>query len=346
MSSSPCAHARAALAAVLLATGCAGPDPDPDVHVAGWESNGSVPVARLWTNGRAQDLSDGVHGALATGVAVSGGDVYVSGGVNAGTVDVATYWKNGTPVPLTDGSSQAFGEGITVSGADVYVAGYRTSLGTIATLWMNGVPTSLTDGTSVADAIAVAVSGGDVYVAGFEVEAKEIAPNAFLITNVAKLWRNGVATALSDGREPAIATAVAIAGSDVYVAGRVWNGRVMLATVWKNGVPLSLTDGTYDGSATGVAVDGGQVLVSGAEFDGIVDVAKVWRGDLPADLTCADQLGREQGAFATSLAAAGGDVYAAGYHGRAAVYWKNGAKVALTDGSLDAEARAIAVVVR
>jgi hypothetical protein len=304
-------------------------------------------VARLWKNGQPQDLSDGVHGAFATGVAVSGQDVYVSGGVDSGTADVAAYWKNGEPVALTGGSIQGFGEAIAVSGADVYVAGYRAPWGTpIATVWKNGVPTALTDATRTADALAVAVSGIDVYVAGYEIGVTEISPGSFVIVNIAKVWKNGFATSLSDGLEPAVATSVAIAGSDIYVAGRVWKGSAFVATVWKNGVPLSLTDGAYDARATGVALHGGEVLVSGGEYDGIVEIAKVWRDAVPVDLTSSDPHGKSQPAFAEAVAAARGDVYGAGYHGRSAVYWKNGTEVALTNGSFDAFARAIAVVPR
>lgn len=332
-----------------MAIGCDGSDPgrEVDVYVAGWESNGAGTEARLWRNGEVQVLSGGVNGGLATGVAVAGQDVYVSGGVNGGAANEATYWKNGTPVALTDGSSQAFSEAIAVSGEDVYVAGYQSLGGApIATVWKNGVPTALTDGTRSADALAVAISGVDVYVAGYEIGITEVAPGSFLTTLIAKIWKNGIATALSDGGQPAWASSVVIAGTDVYVAGRVWNGGVFVATVWRNGNQLSLTDGTYGGVATGIALDGGEVLVSGGEYDGIVDVAKVWRDGVPVDLTSADRQGTAQSAFAEAIAAVGGDVYAAGYHGRAAVYWKNGAKVALTDGSFDADARAIAVVVR
>lgn len=306
-----------------------------------------MPVARLWTNGQAQALSDGVHGAIATGVAISGKDVYVSGGVNEGAADMATYWKSGVRVALTDGSSPALGEAIAVSGDDVYVAGHQSPGGTvIAMVWKNGVPTSLTDGTSDAAALAVAVSGRDVYVAGYEVRGTEVAPGKFFWAYVATVWKNGIGTALSNGLEPAIASSVAVAGSDVYVAGRVQRGNWVVATVWKNGDPLSLTDGTYGSIASGVAVDGGEVLVSGAEYDGKVDVAKLWRDGVTMDLTSVDLQGKAEHAFARAIAAAGGDVYAAGYHGLAAVYWKNGAKVALTDGSFRADAFSIAIVVR
>ncbi len=72
----------AAMAALLVGGGCA--PTGVDVYVAGWESNGTVQVAKVWKNGAAQALSDGTHGALATAIAVSGDDVYVAGGVDGG----------------------------------------------------------------------------------------------------------------------------------------------------------------------------------------------------------------------------------------------------------------------
>ncbi len=334
----------AAMAAALVVGGCS---PEADVYVAGWESNGTVQVAKVWKNGAAMALSDGTHGALATAVAGSGGDVYVAGGVNLGGADIATYWKNSAAVVLTDGTTQAFAEAIAVSGADVYVAGYQ---GATAMYWKNGAPVALTDGTYGADAKAVAVSGGDVYVAGYEIEATEIAPGSFLVTNVAKVWKNGVAMALTDGRNPAVARDIAVVGPDVYVAGYeladALVGWVFVAKVWKNGIPAALSDGIYGAKATGIAVWGSDVLVAGGQYDGILDVARIWRNGVPSDLTYPSSQGLEVQAFAEAIAVWRGDVYAAGYHGATAMYWKNGEPVALTDGRFQANAQAIAVVER
>lgn len=332
------------LVAVLIVGGCS---PEPDVYVAGWEWNGTALVAKVWKNGAATALSDGTRGALATAVAVSGEDVYVAGGVDGGGADIATYWKNGAAVPLTDGTTQAFAEAITVSGADVYVAGYQ---GATAMYWKNGAPVALTNGVYDANALAVAVSGGDVYVAGYEVEVTEVAPGSFIITNVAKVWKNGVATALTDGRNPAVARDIAVVGPDVYVAGYEREdtllGSVHVAKMWKNDVPASLSDGVYGALATGIAVWGNDVLVSGGQYDGVADVARMWRNGVPTDLTYPSRQGSEEQAFAGAIAVWRGDVYAAGYHGATAMYWKNGAPVTLTDGRFDADARAIAVVER
>jgi hypothetical protein len=321
-------------------------DAATDVYVVGWESNGTVQVATLWKNGSAFALSDGTMGAIATGVAVSGDDVYVSGGVDGGTgADVATYWKNGRSVSLTDGTIQAFGEDLAVAGTDVHVAGYE---GNVAMLWKNGVPAPLTDGTTDANALAVAVVGGDVYVAGYEVEPISVAPKTFSWNAVAKIWKNGVPTALSDGRHDAVATSIAVVGPDVYAAG--WEtmdarlGPVLAARSWKNGVATALSDGVHGARATGVAVSGGAVLVSGAQNDLAVDVARVWRDGSPIELTSPDARGLEEQAFAEAIAAQGMHVVIAGYHGDAAVVWQDGASVRLTNGDQPADALAVAIV--
>jgi hypothetical protein len=216
--------------------------------------------------------------------------------------------------------------------------------------WKSGTPVALTSGEYWSDANAIAVSGGDVYVAGYEVEATEVAPGSFLVTNVAKVWKNGVAMTLTDGRNPAVARDIAVVGPDVYVAGYeladALVGSVFVAKVWKNGVPVPLSDGIYGAMATGIAVWGNDVLVAGAQHDGIVDVARIWRNGVPLDLTYPSSQGFEVQAFANAIAVWRADVYAAGYHGATAMYWKNGAPVALTDGRFQADARAIAVVER
>lgn len=66
------------------------------------------------------------------------------------------------------------------------------SLFTLATLWKNGAMISVGDGMDNSQAFAVSVVGSDVYVAGIEYEPLGAIP-------ITKIWKNGVATALSDG---------------------------------------------------------------------------------------------------------------------------------------------------
>ncbi len=73
----------------------------------------------------------------------------------------------------------------------------------------------------------------DVYVAGYE-----RGPSG---NEVAKYWKNGIETTLSDGARDAAAVSVFVNDTEVYAAG--WDGNKSV-NLWKNGAPTNLTDGT------------------------------------------------------------------------------------------------------
>ncbi len=72
--------------------------------------------------------------------------------------------------------------------------------------------------------------------------------------NVAKLWKNGIATSLSDGTQNSYAFSVFMSGSDVYVAGKEFNGTNYVAKLWKNGTASSLTFDSKGANALSVFV--------------------------------------------------------------------------------------------
>jgi hypothetical protein len=168
----------------------------------------------------------------------------------------------------------------------------------------------------------------DVYVAGYVYNNGR---------TVAALWKNGVATNLTDGTHNAEAKSVYVSGSDVYVAGfdglPVYGGPAgqKTATLWKNGAATSLTGGTFATDASSVFVSGKDVYVAGYETRedmtqstrGIY-IAKVWKNGAATNLT-----GDTAFAFAESVFVSGADVYAAGYevlvaNKRTLTLWKNG----------------------
>lgn len=88
--------------------------------------------------------------------------------------------------------------------------------------------------------------GMDVYVVGKE-------------GNYATLWKNGVATRLSNGTKPANAKSIFIDNGTVYIAG-VEDGK---ARLWVNGTGQNLIYGTV---ANSVAVKDGDVYVAGYAY--------------------------------------------------------------------------------
>jgi hypothetical protein len=337
---------RLHLALILLpalqgACGEAAPPPPPvehDVYVAGRQWSDGRELATLWVNGVARPLGDGVTASLAAGVALDGDDVLVAGSVDTASGGAAVLWRNGIGRALP-GLEPAMANDVAASGGDVYVVGYQ---GYEATLWKNGVAEVLPhQALSASRALSVAVSGTDVYVAGWSLETIQIDPLAEFTTQVARLWKNGVGTTLSDGLSPALAFAVAVDGGDVYVVGLVNTGGRGVATLWKNGVAQPLSTGGAAALATAVAVSGGVVHAAGGVGTGFADAVAVWRDGALSTLTD----GSTQG-FAEAVAVAGSDVYVVGYLGGAATSWKNGVATRLPDLGEGASAYDVAVRAR
>jgi len=95
---------------------------------------------------------------------------------------------------------------------------------------------------------------------------------------IAKVWKNGVATPLTNGQQDAQAYSVFLAGNDVHVAGNESNGTETDAKIWKNGQPTAtFSTGVHSAYALSVYVSGNDIYVSGIENNGSVEVAKVWK---------------------------------------------------------------------
>lgn len=230
--------------------------------------------------------------------------------------------------------------------ADVYVAGwkYNSKLTQVAAFWKNGVQTELTDGTANnAIANSIYVSGtDDVYIAGKD-GLKSM------------LWKNGVATVLSDNLYSS-ANSVFVSGTDVYVVGSI-DG---LAAIWKNGVVVKLTSGPGFSTAYSVFVSGNDVYAAGYEFmEGSKAVAILWKNGVATRLSDG-----AKHAVAKAVFVSGTDVYVSseeninqqdgnlpGYQGIGSTplsksvvkIWKNGIPDNLTDGTKQAIGNSIFV---
>lgn len=322
-----------------------------DIYLAGYESNGNLSIAKYWKNGTPKLLSDNNTPGVATSIFYSGSDLYVASREFEGNSigPVAKIWKNNMPTALTDGTTDAEVNSIWVSGPDVYVAGgeaaYAPNVGGGAEYWKNADRVILTDGKQSAMARAITVSGGDIYVVGEEKQFILTSPTTGKIVSAAKIWKNGIAASLTDGRSmDSGATAVVLAGSDVYAAGwefeSVGSEVRASARLWKNGQSIPLANGE-DTIATSIAVSLNDVYVVGTKYIGNTSVAMYWKNGQPFQL--AD--GRVP-STATAVSVLGTEVYIAGSEGNYAKYWNNGISYNLTDGKFRASANSIFVLHR
>jgi len=140
---------------------------------------------------------------------------------------------------------------------------------------------------------------------------------------VAKYWKNGVATSLTNGVNSASASSIFVSGHDVHVVGIENSGENRVAKYWKNGNVTNLTDGTTYAEAHSVFVSGSDVYVAGE----IGTTPVCWKNGIPTILA-------DAGA-AYSVFVSGPDVYVAGYsadtENHYATYWKNGIETKLTE---------------
>lgn len=164
----------------------------------------------------------------------------------------------------------------------------------------------------------------DVYVAGVEL-------NTSTKRGMATLWKNGVATNLTNGTNAAGAQSVYVYGKDVYVAGQEYNGKYYKGMLWKNGVATDITDGSRDAFLYSVFVSGNDVYLAGQEGG----QAKIWKNGVATQLS---SIYSSSYTKAYSVTVSGNDVFVAGVEGGFAKLWKNGDSVGLFSASIKAGA--------
>lgn len=344
----------------LILIGCGGGSGGPtasapqlplvtDVYVAGAEFNSTVGVAKIWKNGVATSLTDGISHGTAGTIVVSGNDVYAGGQLMKGSGSIAAIWKNGTLIPLTDGSqSNCIVYSLFVSNGDVYavgIEGYVTTRSiTVAYIWKNGISSFLTTAPQTAGAHSVVVYGNDVYVGGYSDDVT--IEGIFNIPYKAKIWKNGIQSSLTDGTRYASIKSIFINNNDIYAVGYENNNtNKMVAKIWKNGIPTPLTDGLYESVANHVCVSGNNVYVVGYESNGLKKIAKIWKNNISTSLSDGTQDG-----WANEVAVSGNDVYITGTVSNGtktvAKIWKNGIETSLTDGTKNAFGNSIFLVIK
>jgi uncharacterized membrane protein len=172
----------------------------------------------------------------------------------------------------------------------------------------------------------------DVYLAGFISTS---------LSTIATFWKNGVATKLAGETQISSANAIAINGSDVYIAGAISNGNSSfpVATYWKNGVAVQLTDSLPNTSANAIAIKGNDIYIAGT----MNDVATVWKNGV------ATRLDNGNYSAAYGIAVSGNDVYVAGFtYADPIIFsptiWKNGVETRLDNGNISCVASSVSVI--
>jgi hypothetical protein len=188
--------------------------------------------------------------------------------------------------------------GIVSSGSDIYCYG-DTAVATpgfspsyYATYYKNKIPVHLGDvkGNQESVITSMFISGNDVYASGYIFTYNPVFVPPLVDTAV--YWKNGVMTVLEAKGYDAHTTAIAVKGSDVYIAGYInngnWNARQMdyrlaHATLWKNGQPVTLSTGVFDSFTNNIVLSGNDVYVGGTET---IDSAMTlyWKNGKPVTL--------------------------------------------------------------
>ena len=293
-----------------------------DIYVTGniYDRSVNVNQAVYWKNEIPVILSHGKTNAFATDIAVKGNDVYVVGYVAAANnTNIATYWKNGEQVNLTNNSVTSAALAIAIHGNDVYIAGL---IGTDAVYWKNGQPVTLPllPGMSRGSSTGIAIQGSDIYVSGSQMggaahstvywknnvatrlptdiesyAAKNIVFQGgqlyIPVTNifssaentVANYWKNNVPVSLADGTIKINAIAIAVSGSDVYLACSTPQGQ----GYFKNNKLTLLPSGHMSETIqiNDITVIDKDVYVSGQTISRKMGGATYWKNNVPVYLS-------------------------------------------------------------
>lgn len=146
---------------------------------------------------------------------------------------------------------------------------------------------------------------------------------------VARLFQNGLWSALHDSTYISEARSVYVDNNDVYVAGFSSSGFISNhATIWKNGVPTVLQPQSEYGRAYSVVVGNGDVYAAGLlDVTPTVFFPMFWKNGVGTQLSNLEGI-------ASDVAIFGSDIYVAGYTKEGSSYnatiWKNGVATRLS----------------
>lgn len=301
-------------------------------------SNGDYAV-RYRVNGRVTTVIDGInYNGMAIDMKVADTNVYVltyRHTLPAGAHEYIVF-KNGVAVQsFTANTNSFYAEAIALNGTELYVIGeefVQSTSGLKIKYWKNGSFTDVTSSANYSRAHRAAIIGGSLYICGEE--DTNSGRNAVL-------WKDGVKTILPglSGNLYMEANDFAIAGNDVYVAGRTNNQ----PCYWKNGTITVLPAGQNQGAANSIILSGSDVYVCGAStsISSGASLAVYWKNGNRTDLTAG-----LNDAEAYVIAVDGNDIYVGGYNSingsdYPASFWKNGTETIFTAAGKDGEVKGV-----
>lgn len=154
-------------------------------------------------------------------------------------------------------------------------------------------------------------------------------------------WKNGIATALTDGTKEASSDGIVVVNNDVYIVGSEENAYgIFNAKYWKNGVPTTVAANlNVNTFSNAIYVINNDVYVAGLEITTSNNSsAKYWKNGVA--VTLSNGITQDE---ATGIYVQNNDVYVCGKVDNIATYWKNGVVTNLSDGTKNERARGLIV---
>lgn len=173
-----------------------------------------------------------------------------------------------------------------------------------------------------------------VYISGYEESAG---------FSISKIWKDGVATALTDGTHASSLSSLFLSGTDVFVGGTDYDSITgEIGKHWKNNEGTAVDRIASDSSRiNGITVVDGQVHAAG-QIDDVALRAIYWLDGNSSYLTDGTRAASALGIYADES-----DIYIAGFENNGSVnvakIWKNGVATLLTDGTRNAKALSVFV---
>ncbi len=256
-------------------------------------------------------------------------DVYIVGTALGKPV----FWKNGNLNLLESDDNYGQATGILKVLDDIYITGELNIMADkiVPVYWKNGEMTVLTDETAIHRTSGIYVQGNDVWVSSTKIQV----PSGGV--NLAGYWKNGIWTQLGSGTVHSHASGIKLDGADVYVGGFENH----TGCYWENGVRHDLTtSGSY---IYGMQFYEGDKYFVGSYASSIFN-ACYWINGTLVDLSDHTNSSTATSIFIDNeyVYVGGKEVVGSGNH--AAVFWNDGIKINITDGSIESYVNDIAAV--